>query len=428
MVSSHIEPSLEKKSSPTRTSGGFLFSHPTGNANVRAALAGLYEAGALKEFHTTIATFPGNAWDVLGKSRWGRELSRRTYDERLRPLTVQHPFRELGRVLAGRLKLENLARHETGAFSIDAVYQAQDRIVAKHLRNHSGFYGGVYTYEDGALETLIAAKEQKIKCVYDLPIAYWQVSRQLLSEEAERLPAWKSTMGGGVTDSEAKLERKTRELELAEVVVCASQFVARSLPEAARNEKKIVVPVFGSPNSSGKRNAPSGVGKKLRILFVGSMSQRKGLGDLFGAMKLLNRNDVELVVMGMPQVPMEFYQKEFGGFIHEGSRPHGEVLALMRSCDVFCLPSIVEGRALVMQEAMSQGLPLIITPNTGGEDLIDEGVTGFLVPIRRADKIAEKIAWFADHRSAFPEMSLAAQAKAARLTWESYGQTIANAI
>jgi glycosyltransferase involved in cell wall biosynthesis len=100
----------------------------------------------------------------------------------------------------------------------------------------------------------------------------------------------------------------------------------------------------------------------------------------------------------------------------------------MRSCDVFCLPSIVEGRALVMQEAMSQGLPLIITPNTGGEDLIEEGVTGFLVPIRRADIIAQKISWFADHRSTLSEMSRAAQVKAAQLTWTAYGQTLAGAI
>ena len=40
------------------------------------------------------------------------------------------------------------------------------------------------------------------------------------------------------------------------------------------------------------------------------------------------------------------------------------------------LPSIVEGRALVQQEALSCGLPIIVTSNAGGEDLIDEGLTG----------------------------------------------------
>jgi len=410
-------------------SEGLLFSHPTGNANVRGALHGLFEAGILREFHTTIACYPGNLWDLLGKTRWGGEIRRRSYAESLRPLTVQHPLRELGRMAANRLKLHHFSRHETGAFCIDAVYQAQDRMTARQLRKFPRSFSGVYTYEDGALETLAAAQELGIRRIYDLPIAYWEARRQLLAEEAERLPAWKVTLGGGVSDSEAKLSRKTKELDLSELVICPSQFVARSLPESARLQKKIVVAPFGSPvNAPGKSNLPASAGKKLRVLFAGSMSQRKGLGDLFAAMRLLHRSDVELVVLGTPEAPMEFYRKEFDGFIHETNRPHAKVLELMRSCDVFCLPSIAEGRALVMQEAMSQGLPLIITPNTGGEDLIDEGVTGFLVPIRRADLIAEKIAWFADNRPALFEMSRAAQTKAGQLTWDAYGKTVANAI
>ena len=402
-----------------------LFSHPTGNANVRAVLAGLMDAQMLAEFHTTIATYPGNLWALLGKAPGGRELLRRSYDERLRPLTVQHSMRELGRMLTSRLKLNGLNRHESGMFCIDAIYQAQDRAVANRLRQEPKSFSGVYTYEDGALETLKAAADLNLKRVYDLPIAFWTTLRKLLAEEVERLPAWKVTLGGGVSDSDAKLERKSKELDLAEIVMCPSQFVARSLPDHART--KAVVAPFGSPTSDVSADAAtSRTNGKLRVLFAGSMSQRKGLGDLLAAVKLLKRSDVELIVMGSLQAPMEFY-REYGEFTYEPSRPHPEVLALMRRCDVFCLPSIVEGRALVMQEAMSQGLPLLITPNTGGEDLIDEGVTGFLVPIRSPGKIAEKINWFADHRATLPEMSRAARAKAAQLTWSAYGQAVARA-
>ena len=122
-----------------------LFSHPTGNANVRAALMGLFEAGILGEFHTTIASYPGNAWNYFGK-----EFRRRTFDERLHPLTIQHPLRELGRMLVSRLKLQQLGRHETGAFCIDAVYRAQDGIIARRLRKFPKSYSGVYAYEDFA--------------------------------------------------------------------------------------------------------------------------------------------------------------------------------------------------------------------------------------------------------------------------------------
>jgi glycosyltransferase involved in cell wall biosynthesis len=158
------------------------------------------------------------------------------------------------------------------------------------------------------------------------------------------------------------------------------------------------------------------------------MTQRKGLADLFAAMQLLGRKDVQLVVMGSPVAPLDFYRDQYPHFDYQPTRPHHEVLELMQKCDLLVLPSLVEGRALVQQEAMACGLPLLVTPNAGGEDLIEEGSTGFLVPIRSPQAIAEKLAWFADHREALPAMREAAQRKAAGYTWEKYGARICSAV
>ena len=59
-----------------------------------------------------------------------------------------------------------------------------------------------------------------------------------------------------------------------------------------------------------------------------------------------------------------------------------KVREIMKEHDALILPSIIEGRALVQQEALSCGLPIIVTPNAGGEDLIEKGITGYIVPIR----------------------------------------------
>ena len=59
----------------------------------------------------------------------------------------------------------------------------------------------------------------------------------------------------------------------------------------------------------------------------------------------------------------------------------------MMEHDALVLPSIVEGRALVQQEALSCGLPIIVTPNAGGEDLVEEGKTGHIIPIRSPQSI-----------------------------------------
>jgi glycosyltransferase involved in cell wall biosynthesis len=88
----------------------------------------------------------------------------------------------------------------------------------------------------------------------------------------------------------------------------------------------------------------------------------------------------------------------------------------------------VEGRALVQQEAMACGLPLIVTRNAGGEDLIIQGETGFLVPAESPAAIAEKIAWFLENRDKLPGMRAAVRAKAAELTWLAYGDKILHAI
>jgi glycosyltransferase involved in cell wall biosynthesis len=217
-------------------------------------------------------------------------------------------------------------------------------------------------------------------------------------------------------------------LDLAHTVVVPSDFVLASLPPRVRATRRCLVARFGSPEATIESDVPQPTRNRLRVLFAGSMTQRKGLADLFAAMRLLRRRDVELVVMGSLIAPLAFYQSQCADFVYEPPRPHGEVLALMRSCDVLALPAIVEGRALVQQEALASGLPLIVTPNAGGADLVDEGRTGFLVPIRSPEALADRIAWFADHRQELPEMRRRARQKAADTGWASYEAVVNEAV
>ncbi|SCK60979.1 Glycosyltransferase [Variovorax sp. HW608] len=406
-----------------------LFSHPAGNQNVRAMLDGLQRADMLARFATTFAARPGSLLLKLTPEKLGKDLLRRRFDVPDEKI-LQHPWRELARMLCGKLGWTHWMRHEEGFASIDGVLQDFDRFVARELpgvRREQGVKA-VYSYEDSALDTFREAKSLGMRCVYDLPISYWEVGRRLMEEEKQRLPEWTGALGGGMGDTGAKLERKVQELELADLVVVPSKFVADSLPAWASGKARVLSP-FGSPSSSGtwSRTAedPS---RPLRVLFAGSMGQRKGLADLLRAMHLVEGENIELVVMGGPLDSLDFYRRQYAGFTYEPGRPHAEVLKLMNSCDVFCLPSLYEGRALVMQEAMSQGLPLVITPNTGGEDLVIEGKTGFLVPIRSPEKIAEKLAWFNQNRQELMAMKEQAIRHAASYTWSNYSATVIDAI
>lgn len=406
-----------------------LLTHPFGNANVRGVLSALDHADLLAKFVTTLGWSDSSPLVQAMPENLRAQMLRRAYDLPHYKIKT-HPAREIVRLLAEKFGLRWLTRHETGWASIDRVWQRLDEIAADYLQeNHERLkIHGVYAYEDCAERSFEAARQRGLRRIYDLPIAYWETAQRLLREEARRYPEWEPTLGG-TRDSAEKLARKARELELAEVVICPSAFVLDSLPEKTRLTKKCVVAPFGSPVLEARAPAePPRENKPMRFLFAGALTQRKGLADLFAAMKLVGSKEVELVVMGSLILPMRFYRNEFAGFIYEPPRAHTAVLRLMRSCDVLVLPSIVEGRALVQQEAMACGLPLIATRNAGGEDLIVEGKTGFLVPPGAPAAIAEKVEWFLQNRGQLPAMGAAARAKAAELTWPAYGEKILHAI
>ncbi len=403
-----------------------LIFHPSGNTNVRAIAKGFVTRGLLYQFHTSIAVFPNNFWDKIGSFNGLSDFRRRSFDAVLQAFTKAHPFYELGRMASAKFGFNFLIQPEKGFFCVDNIYHNLDKKISKKLKSaKKKGLTAVYAYEDGALETFTAAKKLGLECIYDLPIAYHVLLQELLHDEATRKPNWAFTLGGGINDSVLKLERKKKELELADAIVVASDFVRHSLPNWA-NDKKIIQSPFGTPFSSNQLElVEKKDNKKLRVLFVGSMTQRKGLSDLFDAIQLVDSSKVELVVLGSLAAPLAFYRDQIN-FIYEPTRSHEKVLELMRTCDVFCLPSIVEGRALVIQEAMSQGLPIIITANTGASDLVVAEVTGFLVPIRSPEAIAEKINWFLANRSKIFEMGKKAKQLADTYSWEIYADIICN--
>lgn len=406
-----------------------LLSHPTANNFVRHLAYAMASNNLLHSFHTSVATFENDWYYPLVQFPAFKDLKRRSFELQVKSHTHTYPLKESVRLVSNKFPIPGVRNYLKNWASVDSVYSYLDNKVAEYLNllGKESLPSWVYCPEDGAYSTFKMAKQRGIACGYDLPIAYWKVLKELMLEELERWPTWKETMGGGISDSEKKLEKKDKELFLADTIIVPSKFVLDSLPEWA-SSKKIILSPFGTPSSEFEVPTTTSIpNNKLRVLFVGSLTQRKGLADLFSAFKLLkDKSGFELVILGKPLTDHSFYKNQGLEFVYEESRPNHEVLALMRTCHVFCLPSIVEGRALVLQEAMSQGLPLLITPNTGGEDLIDEGKTGFLVPIRSPEIIAGKLQWFKDNSDQWPMMSECSKFKARNITWKNYTDLIIN--
>ena len=397
-----------------------LVSHPTANVFSLALARHLISVGKLDSFRTSIAWSSEHPLLKRLPSSLRNQLNRRAVDPSFRAFLKTNPLLEVGRLATAALKWKTLYAKETSLFSVDAVYHRIDKWVAKAVKTLDPTTI-LYAYEDGAYHTFQEGKRNGLTCTYDLPIAYWGLRKQLFAEEMDRYPEWTPTMRG-TGDSQAKLDRKTEEAKLADIIICPSDFVKRSIPSEVADPSKIAVVPFGSPAISANQGAykVNDISKPLSVLFVASMSQRKGLADLFSAIRLMPRGSVTLRIIGSTVLPLDFYQKWGPEFEYLGTMPREHVLQHMREADVMVLPSIAEGRALVTQEALSQGLPIIITPNTGAEDLILPEKNGFIVPIRNPEAIAEKLTWFCDNRKEIESMKSNAQNSVRAFTWESY--------
>lgn len=405
-----------------------LFSHPTLNANAKALVSGLFKAKVLYKLYTCVAIFEGQSLYTLGENSKLKDLKRRRLDTTWQTFTRSNSFFEFGRLLASKLHLDFLTEHEKGFFSVDKVYEKHDKWVANSLaKAKKEGLTSVYAYEDGALASFIKAKEIGIKCIYDLPIGYWKSARLLMQNEFDNNPDWSSTLTG-FNDSQEKLNKKDQELALADIIFVASSFTKKTLEDYSGNLPEIKVIPYGFPEVLQKKDYLPLDNRKLKVLFIGGLSQRKGLSYLFEAVEGL-QDKVELTVVGHKSVQnCKALNLALEKHHWIPSLSHNQVLACMRAHDVFVFPSLFEGFGLVITEAMSQGLPVITTDRTAGPDLITDGVDGWIVPPGSSNAIKEILLNILKNPETLEQLGLASQAKAKMRPWSVYGQEMADVL
>lgn len=400
---------VKKENVPAlRNETKFVISHPSGNTFVRALLEELQKNQQLVKFYTTIGA--GSSINPLFK----KLSQKREYAIPDGKISRQW-MPELVRLLAKGDQSKK--RKQT-----DRSYLALDKKVSSKLTKQDKQV--LHAYEDGSYYSFKRAKELGIQCSYELPIAHWATVRRLLAEEAERYPQWEPTLES-TREPEEKLFRKEEELSMADRITCPSQFVLDSIPSEIKQEIPCQISPFGSPKSDPpSKEMITNSGNRLKLLFVGSMSQRKGLADLFEAMHILKKEPLSLSILGQPSMPMEFYRKQYSEFEYFPPSSNEKVREIMKMHDALVLPSIIEGRALVQQEALSCGLPIIVTRNAGGEDLVEEGLTGHLVPIRSPEKLARCILKNLEEINSLKEKKVECVRKAEQYSWKEYASRI----
>ena len=400
--------------------------HPTGNANVRQAAQALNEAGLLSEFWTSVYWRRERVLRHMLPGRLRRLLDRRAFPQVPQKLVRCHPWPEIGRLLASQMGLSNIVRHEKGRLCVDAVYRSLDRKVALRLHRKNDIFA-VHAYEDGALESFRAAQSLGMRAIYELPIGYWKCYRDLMREEAELQPEWINTLPGN-SDSDAKRRRKDEELSLASRILVPSKFVRRTLKSAGHLSAPISVVPYGAPPPLLRINKPARRrNERLKVIFVGSLGQRKGVSYLLRAVEMLG-SSVELTLIGSRVGECKALDEACRKHRWIPSLPHIEVLHQIQRHDVMVFPSLFEGFGLVLLEAMSCGVPVIATPNGAAPDILTDGEDGFIVPIRDVEAIAARLEMLYHDDERLVAMSEAAMRTAARHSWQCYGARLITAV
>lgn len=402
-----------------------LFIHPTGNPNSREAALALSTANILSEIITTVAYDRNTSWwqyvnflPEKVRTLVKNELGRRTWITPSGVAIKTHPWREVVRVALMRTGLARrlgLSPHSLA----DWIYVSLDRHVAHH---HLQGIDAVYAYEDGAAATFQAAKQQGILCLYDLPILFYRMSRDIQTQEAELFPELATALQG-VREPAWKIERKEQEVQLADHIFVASSITKKSLLDFGVAPSKISVIPYGAPIDYFQPKPKTD--KQFRAIYVGRVEPRKGIHYLLSAWQSLRLPNSELCAIGINGFPTEWLAQYRDIFRYVPSVPHASLNEYYSAANVLVFPSLVEGFGLVILEAMACGIPVITTTNTAGPDIISDSVEGFIIPIRDVEALKEKLEWCYRHPVELAEMGRAARRKAEQLTWELYRQKLA---
>ena len=246
---------------------------------------------------------------------------------------------------------------------------------------------------------------------------------EILTEEYEKLkiPFLKPT-------SSYIINRELDEASIADYILCPSNYVAQSFIKNGFEKARCKVIPYGVSISLFKPDHKEK--KDFKVIFVGSVGVRKGLIYLFKALEILKlKYPISCLIVG--KVDFEFvkiFKKYQHLFTHLETVPHHQLVKYYNLSSVFVLPSLDEGMAYVQLEAMACGIPVICTPNSGAEAIIDHNKDGVIIPIRTVNPIVENIERLYLNKDLLTRMSSNAYKKAQSYTWDDYGKKLANFI
>lgn len=369
------------------------------------------EIGALEALHCSLVDHPG---------KWGGLLAKRfsvpsahAPGSRLLPPTklIEHPLPLLANRLAKHLPWQRRSDHIVSNLWFD-------RLAARAVaRSQANIFVGAETC---SLYSMQAAKKRGMTCLLDCP----GVPVKFLDEQARRAAEDLQLPPLLPANSEAMLIRKEKELALADLILCCSEFQSEALQAQGVPVSKIrVVPLWADTAfwSMPNRSALAPVhNRKLRVIFAGAVSLKKGAPYLIQALRALG-DQAECLFVGR-------HGEELSGLLSnlpancriEAYVPKERLRQLYAEHDVLVMPTLGDSFGFVGMEAMAAGLPVIASTHAG----LPLPSPDWRVPVRDAPALAARLRHYHEHPDALAQDSATARRFVTAFTPERYRQQI----
>ncbi len=205
----------------------------------------------------------------------------------------------------------------------------------------------------------------------------------------------------------------------ADYIICSSDFVIDSFIKNNIPKNKLIKLLHGVDINKFKKIKNKK--DKFCCLYVGILTNRKGIKFLLNAWTKLNLKNAELILCGRLNKDVKSLMKKYmknnknikyKGFVNP--------LEEYQNADLFVFPSLFESSAKVLYEAMACELPIITTPNAGPP--FKDKTAGFIVPIKNSGALAEKIKKLYLNKKLREKMGKQGREIVKNLSWENYGK------
>lgn len=167
-------------------------------------------------------------------------------------------------------------------------------------------------------------------------------------------------------------------------------------------ENKTVIINGSGVNLDKFRSTP--LPDKPAFLYIGRLIRDKGIVEYLEACKILKKNNPEIRCMligPFDSNPSALKPEELQPYINDGIvEYYGEqqdVRPYISQCSTYVLPSYHEGTPKTVLESMAMGRSIITSDAPGCRETVEDGVNGFLIPVKNVDMLVEKMIWMIEH-------------------------------